>query len=45
MNTWGLALLPFTAMQSYTADARQGRIDAELDALRYASARQQCFVR
>ena len=45
VTTWGFAYLPFTAMQSYTRSARKGQIEAELDALRQASARLQCFRR
>lgn len=45
VTTWGFAYLPFTAMQSYTRSARKAYLEAELDALRQASARLQCFRR
>lgn len=45
VTPWGFAYLPFTAMQSYTRSARKGQLETELDALRQASARLQCFRR
>ncbi len=45
INPWGFAFLPLSGMQSYLESARSGQLDAELDALRFASARQRCFVR
>ena len=45
VSTWGFAYLPFTALQSYTRSAARGQIETELDALRQASARLQCFRR
>lgn len=45
VTTWGFAFLPFSALQSYTEHARQRQVTTDLDALRYASARLQCYRR
>jgi len=43
--TPGFYFLPFSAIQDYVGADRKVRTEHELDALRYASAAQQCYVR
>ena len=43
--TPGFYFLPFSAIQDYVGADRNVRTEQELDALRYASAAQQCYVR
>ena len=45
VSSISLAFLPFAAIQSYTDAIQKVDTEASLDTLRYASARQQCFVR
>lgn len=45
VSSISLAFLPFAAIQSYTDAIQKVDTEAGLDTLRYASARQQCFVR
>ena len=45
MFTPAFYFLPFSAIQDYVGADRKVRTERELDALRYAAAAQQCYVR
>ena len=45
VSSVSFAFLPFTAIQSYLDDTRKSNLEARLDVLRQASARQQCYQR
>lgn len=44
ITTAGFYYLPFSGVQAYLDANDDGDVQAEIDALRYASAAQQCFV-